>query len=165
MAHSSPSSNGDHPASVAFDSDTFDDALHTLMEQRQRRTGTGLVFHGGTREQRQQALTHLTQQVTGTVHQFDASSLLTDRRMQTQNELRKAFDHAAEEEALLYFDRADPLFTHRHPDAPDADTAPTTLEYVFDRVGAFDGIVVLGLQQKRHVERAHRIAHLVVQFE
>jgi hypothetical protein len=85
--------------------------------------------------------------------------------MQTQNELRKAFDHAAEEEALLYFDRADPLFTHRHPDAPDADTAPTTLEYVFDRVGAFDGIVVLGLQQKRHVERAHRIAHLVVQFE
>ncbi len=164
MAHAS-STPPDPPTSVAFDSDAFDDTLHTLMEQRPDRSGTGLVFHGGTREQRQQALSRLTQQITGTVHQFDASSLLTDRRMQTQNELRKAFDHAAEEGALLYFDRADPLFTHRHPDAPDADTAPTTLEYVFDRVGAFDGIVVLGLQQKHHVKRAHRIAHLVVQFE
>jgi len=163
MADSSSSSPIDRPASVAYESDAFDESLRTLMEER--RSGTGLVFHGGTREQRQQALARLTQHVTGTVHQFEVSSLLTNRRMQTQNELRKAFDHAAEEEALLYFDRADSLFTHRHPDAPDADTAPTTLEYVFDRVGAFDGVVVLGLQEKPHVDQAKSVAHLIVQFE
>jgi hypothetical protein len=165
MSHSSSSSDTDRPPSLAYTPEAFDGALHTLMAKRDHRTGTGIVFHGGTREERQQALSRLTRHVTGTVHQFEVSSLLADRRMQTQNGLRKAFDHAAEEDALLYFDRADALFTHRHPDAPDADTAPTTLEYVFDRVDAFEGIVVLGLQHKDHVEQATDIAHLVVQFE
>ena len=153
---------------ISYTSDTFDRHLDRLMTDRADRTGTRLLFHGGVREQRQQALATLTRYATGNVHQFRVPSLLNPQRMQTQNSLRKAFDHAAEESALLYFDRADPIFTHSHadtPDDPDENAVPSTLEYFFDRVEAYDGVVVLGLQRTRHVERARERVHLVVQFE
>lgn len=164
MADSSAPSPPEWPRTASYETDALDEALTAVLATRDARTGTCLVFHGGTREERQQALTLVTRHVTGTVHQFEVPSLLAERRMQTQNSLRKAFDHAAEEDALLFFDRADALFTHRHPDAPDADTAPTTLEYVFDRMEAFGGTIVLGLDRERHVERAMDLTHLIVEF-
>lgn len=138
------------------------------MADRDERTGTRLVFYGGDREQRQQALGTLTRHATGNVHQFQVPSLLSEYRMQTQNTLRKAFDHAAEESALLYFDKTDALFTHEHADAsPEKEdpSVPSVVEYFFDRVGAFAGVVVLAFQRKRHVEWARGQVDLVVQFE
>ncbi len=151
-----------------YEPDAFARRLESLMAGRESRTGTRFLFHGGVREHRQQALGTLTRYATGNVHQFEVPSLLADHRMQTQNSLRKAFDHAAEESALLYFDRADPIFTHDHadtPDEPEKNAALTTVEYFFDRVGAYAGVVVLGLQRKRHVEWAQDKVHLVVRFE
>jgi hypothetical protein len=157
------------PPVVAHGSDAFQSTLEALMADRDARSGFQILFHGGTREQRQQALGTLTRYVTGPVHQFEAPSLLNERRVQTQNNLRKAFDHAAEESALLYFDKAGPLFTHTHddgtPPANSDETAPSTLEYVFDRVAAYAGVVVLGLRRTRHREQAQDRMHLVVTFE
>jgi len=172
MSPSAPP-NDSNPAdtdapTVSYDPDRFARRLDRLMNDREGRTGTRLVFHGGVREQRQQALASLTRHATGNVHQFRGPSLLNPRRIQTQNSLRKAFDHAAEENALLYFDQADPIFTHSHTDAPDnsdENAVPSTLEYFFDRIGAYDGVVVLGLQRTRHVAWARERVHLVVQFE
>jgi SpoVK/Ycf46/Vps4 family AAA+-type ATPase len=138
------------------------------MAGGEHRSGTCFLFYGGAREDRQHALGTLTRYASGNVHQFRVPSLLSEYRMQTQNSLRKAFDHAAEESALLYFDKVDPLFTHEHADAPDDPSrtaAPTTLEYFFDRVAAYTGVVVLGLQRKSHVEWAQDKASLVVRFE
>jgi len=148
--------------------DPFSERLTSLMAGGEHRSGTCFLFYGGAREERQQALGTLTRYATGNVHQFRVPSLLSEYRMQTQNSLRKAFDHAAEESALLYFDKVDPLFTHEHadaPDDPDRTAAPTTLEYFFNRVAAYSGVVVLGLQRKRHVEWAQDKANLVVRFE
>jgi len=152
---------------IVYDSGAFADHLERLMNDQKARTGTRLLFYGGVREDRQQALGTLTRYATGNIHQFQVPSLLSEHRMQTQNNLRKAFDHAAEENALLYFDKADPLFSHSHDEAPDDDpeSAPSTLEYFFDRVGAYTGMVVLGLQRKRHVEWARNKVHLVVHFK
>jgi len=153
---------------VHYGTDEFSTLVEDVMAHRDERTGARFLFHGGVREDRQQALATLTRYATGNVHQFRMSSLLNEYRMQTQNNLRKAFDHASEENALLYFDRADPLFTHVHADAPDEGetaAAPTTLEYFFDRVIAYAGVVVLALQRKSHVERARDHVHLVVRFD
>lgn len=153
---------------ISYDSGLFARKLKQLMDAEVERTGTRLLFHGGVREDRQQALGTLTRYATGNIHQFRGPSLLSEYRMQTQNNLRKAFDHAGEERALLYFDRADAIFTHYHtdtPDDPDENAVPSTLEYFFDRIGVYDGMVVLGLQQKRHVEWARGKVHLVVEFE
>ncbi|MFB6247394.1 MAG: hypothetical protein ABEL97_02360 [Salinibacter sp.] len=170
MPSSSPHDDGGPAAALVVDyaPDAFPRRLERLMEDRDDRTGTRLLFYGGVRERRQQALATLTRHATGNVHQFRGPSLLASQRMQTQNNLRKAFDHAAEENALLYFDQADSIFTHSHDDTPDApaeNVVPTTVEYFFNRVGAYGGVVVLGLQRKRHVEWAREKVHLVVRFE
>lgn len=169
----SPQSNDTVPEDVEasvlqYEADGFSTLLDELMADQERRTGTRLLFYGGVREQRQQALATITRYATGNVHQFRMPSLLGDYRMQTQNNLRKAFDHAAEESALLYFDKADPIFTHIHADTPDNPTenaVPSMVEYFFDRVRAYGGVVVLGLQRRSHVQWAHPQVHLVVQFE
>ncbi|MFB6230496.1 MAG: hypothetical protein ABEL04_05005 [Salinibacter sp.] len=153
---------------VRYGTEAFDQSLRQLLVDDEEQSGTRILFHGGTREMRQQALATLTRHTTANVHQFRVPSLLAERRMQTQNALRKAFDHAAEESALLYFDSADALFTHSHADTPDvADerALPTTAEYFFDRVVAYSGVVVLAFQTESHVERAAENVHLLVRFE
>jgi len=161
-----PSPDAGIASPVQYDTDAFDRALRQLLGDEEL-SQTRILFHGGTREDRQQALATLTRHTTANVHQFRAPSLLNERRMQTQNALRKAFDHAAEESALLYFDAADALFTHSHVDTPDEDerALPTTVEYFFDRVVAYDGVVVLALQKQSHVDWADEHVHLVVEFE
>jgi SpoVK/Ycf46/Vps4 family AAA+-type ATPase len=153
---------------VQYDTEAFARALQQLLGGEDEPARTRILFHGGTREDRQQALATLTRHTTDSVHQFRIPSLLNEQRMQTQNALRKAFDHAAEESALLYFDAVDALFTHSHVDTPDDPTesaVPTTAEYFFDRVVAYDGVVVLALQKQSHVEWADEHVHLVVEFE
>lgn len=152
---------------VQYGTEAFTRNLRTLMDD-EASAAPRFLFHGGTREQRQQALATLTRYTTANVHQFQVPSLLSEQRMQTQNNLRKAFDHAAEEGALLYFDKSDALFTHTHADSPDEgdeDAVPTTSEYFFDRVDAYDGVVVLGLQRKKHVDLTAPNVHLTVRFE
>jgi SpoVK/Ycf46/Vps4 family AAA+-type ATPase len=153
---------------VWYETEAFTERIERLMAGGEHRTGTCFLFYGGTREERQQALGTLTRYATGNVHQFRMPSLLNEYRMQTQSSLRKAFDHAAEENALLFFDKVDALFTHEHADASDAPVrtaAPTTLEYFFDRVRAYTGVVVLGLQRKSHFEWTQDEADLAVRFE
>jgi hypothetical protein len=153
---------------VWYGTEAFTERIDSLMAGGEYRTGTCFLFYGGTREERQQALGTLTRYATGNVHQFRVPSLLSEYRMQTQNSLRKAFDHAAEENALLYFDKVDALFTHEHADTPDdseTQVAPTTVEYFFDRVAAYTDVVVLSLQRKSHLEWAQDKASLVVRFE
>ena len=163
-----PSSDTGISSPVRYDTDAFDRALQQLLGGDEAPSKSRILFHGGTREDRQQALARLTRHTTDSVHQFRVPSLLAERRMQTQNGLRKAFDHAAEESALLYFDAADALFSHSHVDTPDdADESalPTTVEYFFDRVVAYDGVVVLALQKQSHVDWANEHVHLIVEFE
>jgi len=163
-----PGPDADVSSPVQYDTEAFDRALRQLLGGDEEPSTTRFLFHGGTRENRQQALATLTRHTTDSVHQFRGPSLLSKRRMQTQNALRKAFDHAAEESALLYFDAADAFFTHSHIDTPDdpAESArPTTAEYFFDRVVAYEDVVVIALQKKSHVEWAAAHVPLIVRFE
>lgn len=153
---------------VTYGTEAFTTCVETLISRGELETGPHLIFVGGVRELREQAVTHLTQHATGNVHQLRVLSLLTQQRMQTQNNLRKAFDHAAEENALLYFENVDRLFTHSHVDTPsnlEDNAVPTTVEYFFDRVTAYPGVLVLSLEHERHVEWAADRMDLVVQFD
>lgn len=153
---------------VTYGTEAFTKSLEALMSRGGSEAGPHLIFYGGVRELREQTVTLLTQHATGNVHKLRVPSLLTQQRMQTQNNLRKAFDHAAEENALLYFETVDRLFTHTHIDTPDdveENAAPTTVEYFFDRVTAYTGVVVLSLERERHVEWAADRVDLVVQFD
>jgi hypothetical protein len=164
MAAPDPSPDAGVSSPVRYDTEAFTRSLQHLLDEASPETR--ILFHGGTREDRQQALATLTRYTTANVHQFRVPSRLNERRMQTQNALRKAFDHAAEESALLYFDAVDALFTHAHVDTPDEEerALPTTAEYFFDRVLAYDGVVVLALQKSSHVDWAEENVHLLVRL-
>jgi len=165
---SDPSTGEDRVQTVTYGTTAFREATEALATSDVPATGACIVFHNGSRDDRQQALASITPYATGSVHQFRMPSLLSERRMQTQNALRKSFDHAAEEGALLYFDATDALFTHVHEDPLDGEgeEEPTAIEYFFDRIEAYPDPVVLGLQQSAHVDAARtRGAHLVVRFE
>ena len=153
---------------VRYGTDAYERALQALLGEGEDPSTARILFHGGTREDRQQALATLTRHTTASVHQFRVPSLLKEQRMQTQSALRKAFDHAAEESALLYFDAADALFTHSHVDTPDDGeerAVPSTVEYFFDRVVAYGNAVVIALQKQGHADWAEEHVHLVVRFE
>ena len=152
---------------VTYGTDAFPQAAEEFRTVAQNNPGARVVFVDGIREERQAALATLTRHTTATVHQFRLSSLLQERRMQTQNALRKAFDHAAEEGAMLYFDRVDALFGHEHEDPLDGEgeSEPTATEYFFDRVEAYLGIVVLGVRDEDAVSRLRQYdVALIVRF-
>ncbi len=151
---------------VPFSTEAFDDALATLAQQYDAGQGARIAFSGGSRAAHQQALADLSEHTVGRVHQFEMPALIGERRMQTQNSLRKAFDAAAEEGALLFFDQVDMLFDWRHPDTLGGDEEPTSIEYFLQRVEAFTGVVVLGLQSPDHVDAARPYhLQLVVTFD
>ncbi|WP_263784364.1 hypothetical protein [Salinibacter grassmerensis] len=168
MADPDPTPDANTASPVQYGTDAFDQALRALLGGEEEPPTARVLFHGGRRETRQQALATLTRHTTANLHQFRVPSLLNEQRMQTQSALRKAFDHAAEESALLYFDAADALFTHSHVDTPDDDedrAVPSTVEYFFDRVVAHGSAVVIGLQKQSHADWAGEHVHLVVRFE
>jgi hypothetical protein len=151
---------------VAFSTEAFDEALATLQQRYDAGAGARIAFSGGSRADHQQALATLSEHTIGRVHQFEMPALIGERRMQTQNSLRKAFDAAAEEGALLFFDQVDMLFDWRHPDTLGGDEEPTSIEYFLQRVEAFGGVVALGLQSSEHVDAAREYdLQLVVTFD
>jgi SpoVK/Ycf46/Vps4 family AAA+-type ATPase len=124
-----------------------------------------VLFAGGTRETHQQALATLAQYTVENVHQFALPALVKERRMQTQSSIRKAFDAAAEEGALLFFDRVDMLFDWHHPDSMGGEEEPTSIEYFLQRVEAYGGVVVLALEAPEHIEAARSYGlDLIVDF-
>lgn len=165
-SESSPSSGSASP--VSYGTDAFADAARTMAAQHKNGTGPVVVLHGGTREHRQQALATLTRYAAGNIHQFRMPALLNERRMDTQNNLRKAFDHAAEEDALLFFDATDALFSHT-PSTPidqEGDAEPTVQEYFFERVTAHPGLVLLGAHDAQWADACvERGAHHIVKFD
>ena len=167
MTPSDSSSPSRTVPTVTYGTDMFPRAAEEFRFLAQRDRGACVVFVGGVREERQAALATLTRHTTATVHQFRLPTLLDSRRMQTQNALRKAFDHAAEESALLYFDRVDDLFIHEHEDplTDEGFSEPTTTEYFFDRIEAYSGLIVLGVQSGLTADRLQPDdVDLIVQF-
>lgn len=157
--------------SVAYDTDVFREAAASLpsIESGVGEHGLMIVFQDGARPDRQHAMAILTEHASPTVHQFQVPSLLGERRINTQNALRKAFDHAAEEDAVLYFENVDALFSHVHAEGPDVDgeAAPTTVEYFLDRVDAYRGLVILCITDSSYESTIRRYTppDLLVTFD
>lgn len=160
-----PSKVSHEVPAVSYGGEAFARAVTELEQRYEAGKGVRVVFAGGAHAMHQQALADLAEQTVTNVHQFELPSLVGERRMQTQNSLRKAFDAAAEEGALLFFDEVDMLFNWHHPDSMGGEEEPTSIEYFFQRVEAFGGIIVLGLNDPKHVEAAREYeVQLIVEF-
>jgi hypothetical protein len=159
-------SSNDEPVTVRLHTDAFDRAVGRLADRHDGR-GAFVLLEGGDEETRPRALAALAQPTAAAVHQFACPALLAERRMATQNAIRKAFDTAAEEDAVLCFSNVGALFAWQDADAPDADpdggAEPTVVEYFFQRVHAAQGLVVVTAHTPDASDqaRAHRPAVVV----
>ena len=166
MSTDASSGPADQVISVSHEEDAYETALEDLVERYEDGEGVGIIFAGGQRMQHQQALADLADRVVANVHQFDMPSLVGERRIQTQSSLRKTFDAAPEQDVILYFEHVDMLFDWRHPDTLGGEEEPTSIEYFLQRVEAFQGIAVLGIDHEEHIETARSFEiQLVVYFE
>ena len=165
MEHPQTGSDAPLPSVMSYDADAFAQAASQLGVQYNNGDSVHVLFAGGTREAHQRALTTLSEHTVENVHQFALPALVKERRMQTQSSIRKAFDAAAEEGALLFFDRVDMLFDWHHPDSMGGEEEPSSIEYFFQRVEAYDGVVALALEAPEHIEAARSYSlDLVVDF-
>ena len=150
---------------MSYETQAFAEAAAELGAAYDGGNSVRVLFAGGSREAHQQALATLADHTVENVHQFALPVLVKERRMQTQSSIRKAFDAAAEEGALLFFDRVDMLFDWHHPDSLGGEEEPSSVEYFFQRVEAYDGVVALALEAPEHIEAARPYGmHLVVDF-
>lgn len=153
------------PPVMPYEPDAFTRAADRLGDRYRSGDSVRVLFAGGTRAAHQRALATLADHTVANVHQFTLPSLVGERRMQTQSSIRKAFDAAAEEGALLFFDQVDMLFDWHHPDSLGGEEEPSTIEYFFQRVETYDGLVALALDAPDHIEAARAYGlHLIVDF-
>lgn len=160
------SDTGSSPLPVtSYAAEAFEQAAAELGARYDEGLSVRVLFAGGARDAHQRALATLAEHTVEKVYQFALPALLKERRMQTQSSLRKAFDAAAEEDALLFFDKVDMLFDWHHPDSLGGEEEPSSVEYFFQRVEAYEGVVALAIQAPEHIETARAYdLHLVVDF-
>lgn len=142
-----------------------DSGLAPLIEALRRRDGSAcILFAGATEAQRAEALNTLTEKLSYNLHQVDLAQLIGDRPIQTQGNLREVFDNASEQASLLVLNQADPLFDTLEEREADTDEH-TPVDYLFERIAAFPGIVVVSLQNADLVRAAAAHgADFVVEF-
>lgn len=78
----------------------------------------------------------------------DLGALATKYIGETEKNLERIFDHAAEEEWILFFDEADALFGKRDR------AANQQVAYLLQRIEDFPGVVILATNLHTHLDEA-----------
>ena len=153
---------------MTYGSAAWDALLGAVAERWDDGRGVPLAFVCADADDAQAALAALARRTSGRVHQCALPTLLQPLRRQTQNGLRKVFDGAAEERALLFLANGDALFGWSHADGAQAHGAqmPTVAEYLLQRMEAYPQVAVLHLAHGAHGARlrAHAL-RAIVYFE
>ncbi len=155
------------PSVVSARTPAFDAALPSIAQAVQAGTGMCLLFEDASEEARQQALGRLKEATKLSLHQVSLDTLFDERPMAVQGNLRETFDAAGEAPSILCFDHADAFFRKddRQGEADDRDhDALTPITYLFDRIEAFTGVVVLCMKSPAYIEEARPNADVVVTF-
>jgi hypothetical protein len=95
-----------HARLQSYDADSSDELASSFS------TGASacLVFASSDNEQRQKALATLTEHLPYNLHQVKADTLVGERHIETQGNLRETFDDTGEEGHILVFENADALY-------------------------------------------------------
>ena len=155
------------PREASVRTSAFESALAEINRTVSAGRGVCLLFDGGSAEARQQALGRMKDVMNLPLHQIDLDTLFDERAMAAQGNLREVFDTAGETPSILYFDNADAFFRRENRqsarDGLDPD-ALTPITYLFDRIEAFNGVVVLCLSNSAYVAEVRPHAQVVVTF-
>ncbi len=143
------------PPAIDYGSGAFDDLKRRIEDHLERRERLAVVFLGGGAQEQMEGLGELTRQAAPNVYQYNTQNLMGERNIETQANLRAAFDRAKSEAALLFFKDADALFETAECPAEGKPTGELTpADYFFQRIDAFAGVSVLGVRRAEVLRRA-----------
>lgn len=172
MSTPPPQEDAHRTRTVAYDSDEFDQVVSGIGDSIRSGDGIVLLFVGASEEQRQEGLTRVSAQDELNLHRFRVPNLIGERLVETQGNLREAFDHADEDAAVLFFDEADILFdTSLDLEADPEEQEKSEQEgialsnYFFDRVEAYPGVSIVCFSSPQYVNRLEEhTPDVVVEF-
>lgn len=137
---------------VSYGSGDFDEATGRIGEALRSGMGMVFLFVGASQEEKQEALTKLSAPGHLNLHRYGVPNLIGERLVDTQGNLREAFDASDEDAAVVFFDEADVLLDPSHDAEADADDAALS-DYFFDRVEAYPGVAVVCFSSQEYVDR------------
>ncbi len=155
------------PPVVPAHSPQFDDLLSRVPARLEEGKGLCYLFENADEEALQLALGRMKAVTKLSTHQVNLESLFDERIMAVQGNLREVFDSAGEVPSILCFDHADAFFRHNEQQAKAderEEDALSPITYLFDRIDAFKGVVVLCLDSGAYLTSARPVADVVVTF-
>jgi SpoVK/Ycf46/Vps4 family AAA+-type ATPase len=109
--------------------------------------GTGILFSGGTTAAKTQVAEALARDLGLGLFRIDLSAVISKYIGETEKNLGRLFDAAEAGGAILLFDEADALFGKRSEVKDSHDRyARIELDYVLQRIEAFDGVTILAIK-------------------
>lgn len=159
-----PSTQANTPQPMRFGSGAFAEALDRAAAPGEG-AGASFVLAGASAARCQEVLALVAERTSLNVHQFKMPNLLGERYIDTQGHLREVFDKTDSAAALIYFAEADALFAPPpHEDAP-AEDEHTPVDYLFERMDAFGGVVLVCFSDAAHVRTAQEHGMQIVTFD
>jgi hypothetical protein len=130
--------------------------------------GRGLIalFHGASGTGKTMAAEAVAHTLRMQLFRVDLAGVVSKYIGETEKNLRAIFEEADRADAVLLFDEADALFGKRS-DVRDAHDRYANIEinYLLQRIEAFDGIAILATNLRSHVDDAFlRRIHVTVEF-
>jgi adenylate kinase family enzyme len=128
--------------------------------------GTKALFYGKPGTGKTLAADILATELDLPIFRVDLSRVVSKWIGETEQNLAKIFDQAAQSQAILFFDEADSLFSKRTAVQSSTDRyANMEVNYLLQRVEAHEGIVLLATNLKANMDDAFsRRLHYVVEF-
>jgi DNA polymerase III delta prime subunit len=131
-------------------------ALMQIEELRKRiKPGYRVLFYGPPGTGKTLAATLLGKNTAQPVFRIDLSQVVSKYIGETEKNLSKLFNKAANKDWILFFDEADALFGKRtKTDSSNDRYANQEVAYLLQRIEAFPGLVILASNLKTNIDQA-----------
>ena len=131
------------------------------------RQGYRTLFYGPPGTGKTLTATLLGQMMNRDVLRVDASQVVSKFIGETEKNLANVFDHAEDQEVILFFDEADAIFGKRVKASSSNDQhSNQQISYLLQRIETYRGVVVLATNFKSNIDQAFsRRFQAIVHFQ
>ncbi|HEX4293000.1 MAG TPA: ATP-binding protein [Rhizomicrobium sp.] len=134
---------------------------HTPKHEHGLKRGLAVLFYGSPESAKVLAAKLIAQACGRQARRVDLAALVSKYIGETEKNLGRIFDRAAEEGWVLFFDEADALFGKRNDRAANQQIA-----YLLQRIEDYPGVVILSTDLSARLDEAYaRRFQSVIRFE
>lgn len=125
-------------------------------KKKRHSTGVSALFYGPSKTDKSVAAAVLGKESGLDVYSISLSATVSKYIGETEKNLDQLFSRAKDQRWILFFDESDALFG-KNPEITDNGEDPNTneeLNYLFQRMEEYDGLVILSTNSKNNIDDA-----------